>query len=289
MTEASTWRFEIAERIAASYGKNPKVKAIMVAGSVGRGVADRYSDLEVDVYYSEPPIKEERIVSARGCGGEGVELAEDEIEWEEQFCVNGFHVATSTFLVSTMERLLDETVDHCKVDEDAQMRLHSVLHSKAFLGDDLIEGWQERARHYPDGLVHAMLAGNLRFRGFGYAESMFAARDDALALYEIFVGIGRQVMGALMGLNRMYLPTPSGLKWMDESIDMMAIKPVDLSARMKRAFQVDLVDGVREWHILVDEVLALVDQHVPNFNTSPYREQLVKRRQVWDRAPESEA
>ncbi len=103
MTEDSKWRFEIATRVAASYRKNPKVRAIMVAGSVGRGVADRYSDLELDVYYAEPPTEEERIAAARECGGDGVELCADAIEWEEQFYVNGLHTATSAFLVSTVE------------------------------------------------------------------------------------------------------------------------------------------------------------------------------------------
>lgn len=45
MNEASRWRFALAERIAASYARNPKVRAIQVAGSVGRGAADRYSDI----------------------------------------------------------------------------------------------------------------------------------------------------------------------------------------------------------------------------------------------------
>ncbi len=175
----------------------------------------------------------------------------------------------------------------CRVDEDAQMRLHSILHAKTLTGGDLVEGWRKRAAQYPDGLVHAMLAEYVHFRGFGYAEDMFATRGDALALYEIFVGIGQQVMGALMGLNRMYVPAPGGLKWMDESIAGMAIKPMDLSTRIKKTFRMDLADGVHAWHRLIDEVMVLVDQHMPAFNTTPYREQLVKRRQVWYNSPAS--
>lgn len=283
MTNASKWRFEIAEKIAASYAQNPKVRVIMVAGSVGRGVADRFSDLEVDVYYDEPPTKDERVAMAKGAGGDSVGLAEDDIEWEEQFYMDGFHVATSTFLVSTMEQFLDLTLDGCEVNEDAQMRLHSVLHAKTLVGDNVVDRWREKAQQYPNGLMHAMLTEYLQFRGFGYAEDMFAARDDALALYEVFVRMGQQMMCALMGLNRMYLPMPSGLKWMDESIDLMTVKPVDLSARMKGTFRMDLVDGLAEWKALIDDVMDLVDEHGVGFDTVPYREQLKKRRQVWDR------
>ena len=285
MTEASKWRFKIAEKIAASYAQNSKVCAIMVAGSTGRGVADRFSDLEVDVYYDAAPTNEERIAMAQRAGGVDVGLAEDEIEWEEQFYMDGFHVATSTFLVSTMEQFLGLTIDRCEVNEDAQMRLHSVLHSKTLVGDALVHVWREKAKQFPNGLMHAMLAKYLHFRGFGYAEDMFAARDDALVLYEIFVRIGQQMMCALMGLNRMYLPMPSGLKWMDESIGEMVIKPVDLSARMKRTFQLDLVDGLREWQVLIGEVMDLVDEYGFGFDTTSYRERLKARRQVWDVSP----
>jgi hypothetical protein len=80
----------------------------MVAGSVGGGSADRYSDIEVDVYYSEPPNEAERIAAVEGFGGAVERLGEDAEEWEEQFSISGLHAHTSTFLVATMERYLRE-------------------------------------------------------------------------------------------------------------------------------------------------------------------------------------
>lgn len=62
-----------------------------------------------------------------------------------------------------------------------------------------------------------MLRENLHFEDFGYAEDMLAARDDQLCLYNIFYRVERQVLGALLGLNRIYLPDP-GFKSMDEII-----------------------------------------------------------------------
>jgi predicted nucleotidyltransferase len=63
MNQDSQWRLALAERIAAAYIENPKAAVVMIAGSVGRGVADRYSDIEIDVYYTEPPTEAERIAS----------------------------------------------------------------------------------------------------------------------------------------------------------------------------------------------------------------------------------
>lgn len=50
MNEASRWRFTLAEHIDLAYAADPKACVVMVAGSTGRGTADRYSDIELEVY-----------------------------------------------------------------------------------------------------------------------------------------------------------------------------------------------------------------------------------------------
>jgi Domain of unknown function (DUF4037) len=231
MNEATRWRFALAKEIGAAYASNDNARIVMVAGSVGRGSADRYSDIEVDVYYAEPPTDVERIAAVERCGGTVELLAQDEDEWEERMSIGGFHAHTSTFLVATMERYLREVVDHCSVAPEAQTRLFSVQHGVTVKGEDHVDRWRAKAAAYPDGLQRAMLEESLRFGRFRYAADMLAARDDALALYEIFVDTSRQILGALLGLNRIYMPAPGYLKSMDETIALMAVKPADLSAR----------------------------------------------------------
>ena len=161
MNEASRWRFALAEQIAAAYAQNPKTAAIMIAGSVGRGRADRYSDIEIDVYYMAAPTVAERIAAVEGAGAIVESLDEDEDEWEEQMLLGGVHAATSTFLVSTLERYLSEVVDQGQIAPSAQMRLHSLLNAQPVWGHELAEQWRAKARHYPDTLARAMLHENL--------------------------------------------------------------------------------------------------------------------------------
>ena len=103
MGDATTWRLALAQRIAAAYARQPHALVVMVAGSVGRGRADRYSDIEIDVYYARPTTEQERIAAVEGCGGMVEALTEDDDEWEEQMVLDGFHSATGTFLMSTMQ------------------------------------------------------------------------------------------------------------------------------------------------------------------------------------------
>jgi hypothetical protein len=108
-----------------------------------------------------------------------------------------------------------------------------------------------------------MLEENLSFERLWYAAEMLAARDDRLALYELFLATGRRLFGALLGLNRIYLPTPDYLKSMDETIGLMPIKPADLSARLKQSFRIEPTAAVRALEQLSEETRALVETHAP--------------------------
>jgi Domain of unknown function (DUF4037) len=275
---ATRWRLALAERVGASYASDENAQVVMVAGSVGRGSADRYSDIEVDVYYADPPSEAARMGAVERCGGTVELLARDEDEWEEQMSIGGFHAHTSTFLVATVERYLREVVDECAVAPEAQTRLFSLQHGITLKGDDRVEQWRAKAAAYPDGLQRAMLEENLRFRRFGYAAEMLAARDDLLALYEIFVETGRRLLGALLGLNRIYLPAPDYLKSMDETIGLMAIKPVDMSAGLKQSFRIEPTSAVGALEGLIEEMLELVETHLPGFDTARYRVDFATRR-----------
>jgi len=286
MNEASQWRFALGQQIGKAYAANPKAKVVMVAGSTGRGTADRYSDLEIDVYWSEPPSEAERRVAAEGGGGVLLDLSVyEEDEWAEDISVGGFHVGTSTFLVETMERYLTEVIVECSTASLPQIRLYSVQHAIPLVGTDLVERWRTRAAVYPIALVHAMLRENLAFEGFGYAEEMFAVRDDVLMLYDIFCRVEHQVLGVLLGLNRLYLPNPS-FKSMNELIAEMHLTPPDLSTRLKQVFRLPSQEGVRHLHSVIEDVFVLVETHVPEFDVRTYRERVRQRRGVWDRAPE---
>jgi hypothetical protein len=285
MNEASRWRFALAQQIGNAYAANPKTQVVMVAGSTGRGTADRYSDLEIDVYYSAPPTEEERRATAERCNGLLLDLDEGDDEWAEEISIAGFHIGTSTFLVETMERYLKEILEDYSAGSLAQIRLYSLLHAKTLLGEQLVSQWVTRAQAYPTPLVHAMLRENLNFEGFGYAEDMLAARDDLLILYDIFCRVERQILGALLGLNRIYLPNP-GFKNMDELIAEMSITPPNLSQRLKQAFQLPPTEGVNALHLLIEDIFQLVEIHVLGFDVISYRENMRQRRGVWDQAPD---
>jgi len=66
----AAWRMAVAERAAAAYAPNRRLAVFAVAGSVGTGWADRFSDLEVDCYWHEPPEDRDRLAPIEALGGQ---------------------------------------------------------------------------------------------------------------------------------------------------------------------------------------------------------------------------
>ena len=64
----AAWRMAVAGRPRRRTG-NPKLAALTVAGSVGSGLADGFSDLELDCYWSSAPGDADRTGPINALGG----------------------------------------------------------------------------------------------------------------------------------------------------------------------------------------------------------------------------
>jgi hypothetical protein len=272
-----TKRLALAHRIAPVYAAHPNVEVVLLAGSVARGTADRYSDIEIDVFWAAPPTDDDRRSLIAAVGGEiyRVHPFEDD-EWAETFYVDGIKVDTSMFLATTMERYLADVVDHADATIEKQLLIAALQHGAPMHGADRVERWRAKAAAYPDGLARTMVAEHLSFRPRFLLE-MLAEREDLLMLYKCLVDVERLIVGALLGLNRLYQAHPQ-FKWMDWQTAQLTVTPPNLTRRLKRALRDEPQAAVREIHQLIDETIALVEQHMPEFDTAEIRAELDQRR-----------
>ena len=118
MNKATAIRMALARRIAPAYAANPKVRAVLLAGSVARGTADHFSDIEIDVFWAEPPSEDELQAPIEGVGATLLYRAADENEWADGFFIEGIKVDTSQFLVATIVRCLDDVFEQHLPDFD---------------------------------------------------------------------------------------------------------------------------------------------------------------------------
>jgi hypothetical protein len=262
-------RLALGRRIAPGYLRNPKVAAVLVAGSVGRGIADDFSDLELDIFWSAPPDEAERRAPIEAVAAElrAIHPFEQD-EWAETFLVAGVKVDTSMFLVETVEGYLTDLVDHAHPDHDKQVLVAAVLDAIPLHGRALVNRWRARAAAYPDALARAMVARHLAgLSGWRHAE-VLAARRDLVFLYDVVGQAIRALLGMLLGLNRRYLPHPR-FKWLDQLVAGMSQAPADLASRLRTAYQAEPAVAVRELRRLLVETLQLVERHLPEVDTAP--------------------
>ena len=271
-----TRRRTLAEHAAQFYAANPKVAVVLVAGSVARGTADKFSDIELDIFWNETPSEEERLAPIAPAGGTLSYKEADENEWADGFFIGGVKVDTSQFLVSTIERWLADAVERADPEVEKQLLIAAVQHGQVFHGEALVEHWRAKAAEYPTALTRRIVEENLAFRP-RYLLEMLAARDDLLFFYKCVVEIEHLIMNALLALNRQYVGHPRH-KWLDWQCAQLRIAPPNLAQRLKRILRDEPSAAVDQLHELIEELFDLVDLHLPGFDTGPARAVFGERR-----------
>ena len=141
----AAWRLALAERAARVYASNHKLAALTAAGSVGTGLADRFSDLELDCYWFDPPSDGDRSGPIHVLGGELEVLwdyDQDEQEWSDDYRLGDLGVTVSSFLVSTIDRFIGDVVLRADTDPVKHMRMAALCRCRPLHGPELISSWR---------------------------------------------------------------------------------------------------------------------------------------------------
>jgi hypothetical protein len=87
-------------------------------------------------------------------------------------------------------------------------------------------------------------------------------------------------LGVLAGLNRLYYSTFQ-FKRMGKFIEQMNIAPKNLSARLDNLFDTESPTTAIQLIEIVQEIVNLVELHMPQIDTSQIRQKLDRRKQAW--------
>ena len=306
----TTWRRALAEQIGAGYRANPKTAAVLLAGSVARGWADRHSDIEIDVYWHEPPSDADRLAALHAAGASidifwakppnadeykqifrrtGGRISQlwpyEEQEWSEHYYAHGVNIGISSFLVETLAEYMHALLDRHEPDDETQMRMAALLNSVPLHGERLVQQWQARAARYPDGLVRAIVEEQILGRDESWwASDFWVERGARLPLTELLCHMERKILRVLLALNRIYLPDPR-FKWAHRLVGQFQIAPPRLAERLDAILTAEPAAATAEMQRLLDETIDLVEQHVPGVDVAFAREWHHHRRTVWEEPP----
>ena len=146
MPDASRSPRRMAQRYAAADG----VAAVLLAGSVARGLADARSDVEVDVYWRRAPSDAERRAVVDDAGWEWVYAEVDEHEWADGVRLDGVKVDVSQFVTATIDGYLD-ALREGDTEPELQVRATALLDGRALAGDEPDRGLAGPAGAVPRG------------------------------------------------------------------------------------------------------------------------------------------
>jgi hypothetical protein len=287
MHEASSWRYALAQRLAPQYAQHPKVEAVEVGGSVSRNQADRFSDIELGIFWSESPSDEERSLLIEQAGGQVRSLHPYDSRkqvWEDVCTIRGVEIDVCHMTVESMDHLLRDVVEHADPDILKQYMISAILHALPLFGTALLNDWKSRTLPYPDALARAVIRGWLLFTP-AWSREVLAQRGDLLVLYDSYCFAQKRILTLLLALNRVYHP---GFKWMASLIEQLPLAPSHLSARLKQVFQMPPDAGTQLLHTLIEETFTLIERQIPELSseTAKARAHFQQEVQFWDQAPE---
>ncbi len=276
------WRMDAARRIADAYGVNDRVAAVTAAGSVGAGLADRWSDLELDCYWWQPPLDADRRGPIERVGAAPAAFWDydpEDQEWSEDYHLGGLGVTVSNFTVHTIEGFLDAVLDRVSTDPVAHMRVAAIQRCRVLRGVRLVQSWQARAAQYPDQLVAAVVERSLTpsvLAGWS-ARDALAERGDTIAVHALLSRIEQAVFAAVSALNRIYQPHRI-TKWQRHQAAQLAVAPPDFEQRLDNLWQGPDVDRLASAETLLAETVTLVQSQC-DANLTAFCDVLGQRRQ----------
>jgi len=245
---------------------------IVLGGSPVKGLSDSYSDLDIVVYWNEIdlPWLEQIPLGGLRCRRELLRKMSEEGIYLESYYFDNLKVDFGHVTLDVWGQLSDDVIKRLDTDPDKQGTLRGFLEAKPLYGEELFEVWKHRLSVYPDELAHKVVKRYARFYHRGVLQHQGLDRDDLLFFYHGLCWILKNLLGILAGLNKVYF-SPSESRWIAYELSRMPIRPQNAWERMKSVFDVDRSKATGILEDLIDDVLDLVAEHMPEVDLSTIR------------------
>ncbi|MBA3531703.1 MAG: nucleotidyltransferase domain-containing protein [Ardenticatenales bacterium] len=283
MREANRHLLTLAEQLTASYKSIPSLRALLLTGSVAEGEADFYSDIDLILYYEALPTEEalERLRVQNG-GSARLWMLGERAEGSvmESYQVRGVECQLTHSTVARWEENMASILEQFTVDTPLHKALAGLLAGRALYGDDLIHRWQAQVKNYPPALAQAMVRHYLNFVPLWALTGRLGPRDSELLQRQMVVENVQHLLGVLAGLNHLYYSTFQ-FKRMHRFIAQMHLTPRNLAARLDDVLGSEPLHAAPVLKSLIQDTVALMEQQIPEIDTSQVRAQLEREAAPW--------
>jgi hypothetical protein len=285
---------QLAQQVGAAYASNPKVAAVMAGGSTARGYADRFSDIELGVFWTSPPEPSDRAKVVEALGADLVYLypynAREEV-WADDFMLgraasnqpkSGVLIEGINHTVEYMDRVLEDVLLNHQPDELKQNLIAGVLQGVPLAGERQLNNWKERGAHYPPELATVIISQKGQIDHY-WRWSMWLERgQNLLMLHQQLSNVQQRLLHVLLALNHEYY---FGFKWLDVVLAKLKVAPEAFPSRFKGLYNFGPQNAAEELAHLVEETYDLVEQHAPDVDVKWLRSVFRWQRPIWEEPP----
>jgi hypothetical protein len=281
--EASQYLLGLAKRNAQAYASLPNVRALIVTGSSAEGVSDFYSDIDTIIYYDELPSEEALQIALQQNQGEGRRVyGERETgSFFESYQVRGVECQFAHGTIAVWEQEIALVLEQLDVTSPIQKALSGMQEAIPLYGEPLVRQWQSRIANYPDALAEAMVKHFLAYFPVWGLQQRFTTRDATWWLHQILVESEEHILGTLAGLNHLYFSSFQ-FKRLHRFVEHMHFAPHNLANRLDVVLYAEPATAIPQLRELVQETVALVEQYMPQIDTTSARKSLDFQQQAWD-------
>ena len=265
-----------AATAAGAYAADPGVVAVLLGGSAGTGHADRWSDVELGVFWDAAPSEASRLAAVDRARGELLRLfpEEDGVQFDE-WTLDGVLLEVVNMSVAGVEAALVAVLERHDPDVGLQSLLAALVDGRQLSGSAALTAWRERALAYPDRLARAVVARYAQIDHF-WRFPMFRERENTLLAAKAVTDVQERVLHALLAVNRQYY---GGFKSLDAVAARLSLTPPSLLPRLRTANAGLPADAEELLRQLVEETYDLVERHVPGADVDRLRAVFRYRRQ----------
>lgn len=266
MNPETAYLRRLAMRVVEAATATLDIRGALLAGSAGRGNADRFSDLDLLFYVGRVPTDEEVAAVRMAVGGDDAIRRFEATEYAngEEFRIDGVRTEVSFTRIEHVERRLHELlVELLDIASPSQKFLAGIAEGLPLHGDELIGRWQARVRAYPEPFRREMIRLHWNVFPLWYYGDAMSLRDAELWRLDVLLDGVFNLLGVLAALNRVYFARFE-LKRTRDLIARMEIAPPQLADRIDALLHLPAPEAARELGHLAAETAALVSREVPD-------------------------
>ncbi len=263
VTKASQERYQVAKELIEKCPIS-LAKEIALTGSVSRGVADDFSDIEIIFWAEEIPSEKERMEWIKEVGGTDLKPYKEPIADGSMWIIfyyEGYWIEAGWQNISLLKEHIEEILTGNVVNHERLILASIIKNAKPLRSDDVLLKLQQELDNYPEELQIKLINPPLQIWTLPLIYDVFKAlshRDDRIPLVERLTGVVRTLLRILYALNKEWEPD---WKWIDAGIQNLEIKPIRMSERIKEIFAMsDPIQSTKMVLELFDETIQLIPE-----------------------------